>query len=126
MLCYAVLLLVRKLDKKDTLWNLCGRANLAVLLLMALGLWGSARSLNAPIIEIYRNGIYLFAFFAGYFLFSHDHVQELLKKWALDKLLCLPAALMYPILLAWMAIAPPLLTCIIRKIPVLRALLLGE
>lgn len=210
MLCYALLLPVRKLDKQDTLWKLGRRADLTVLILMALGLWGSAQILNTPLIEIYRNGIYLFAFFTGYFLFSHDHVQQILKKWALpltgiaavlgvvyttacwgqnfttmenlkslltnlygwfgtlavlgcgkryfdretgftrfmarysfgyyvfhysplimaawalDKLLGLPAAAMYPILLVWMAVAPPLLTWVIRRIPVVRTLLLGE
>lgn len=210
MLCYAAVLLVRKLDKKDKLWQLGGKANPVVLALLALGLWASAQILNTPLFEIYRNGIYLFAFFVGYFVFSHDRVQELLGKfalpllgiaaalgiaytasywgenfttmenlkslltnlyawfgtlavlgcgkrygdrettftrfmrrysfgyyvlhypllitaaWAMDKILHWPVAVMYPALLVWMAVAPSVLTWIVRKIPVARTLLLGE
>lgn len=82
LLCEVVLVLVRRLDKKDRLWNLGSKANIIVLCLLVLALWGSAQILNTPVIEIYRNGIYIFAFLAGYFLFSHDRIQELLAKWA--------------------------------------------
>ena len=210
MLCYGVLLLLRKLDQKDTLWRLGGRATLPVLLLLALGLWGSAQVLNTPVIEIYRNGIYLFAFLAGFYVFSHDRVQALLGKfalplaaaaavlcavytatywgenfttlanlkslltnlyawfgtlavlglgkryldretrfthfmgrysfgyylfhypllitaaWVMDQFFHWPAALLYPALLVWMALAPPLMTRLVRKVPLLRTLLLGE
>lgn len=80
LLAELILVLVRKLDKKDRLWQLGGRVNFTVLCLMVLALWGSAQILNTPVIEIYRNGIYLFAFLAGYCIFSHDHIQDLLAK----------------------------------------------
>lgn len=77
-----VLVLIRKIDKKDRLWQLGGKANILVLCLMVFALWGSAQILNTPVIEIHRNGIYTFAFLAGYCVFSHERVQELLAKWA--------------------------------------------
>ena len=77
-----VLVLIRKIDRKDTLWLFGGKANIVVLCLLVLALWGSAQILNTPVIEIYRNGIYIFAFLVGYCIFSHEHIQELLAKWA--------------------------------------------
>lgn len=82
LLAEAVLLLLRKLDRKDRLWKLGGKANFPVLCLLVFALWGSAQLFNTPVFEIYRNGIYLFAFLAGYFLFSHESVQALLAKYA--------------------------------------------
>ena len=82
LLADLVLVLIRKIDKKDRLWQLGGRANILTLCLLVFALWGSAQILNTPVIEIYRNGIYIFAFLLGYYVFSHDHIQELLAKWA--------------------------------------------
>lgn len=76
------LVLVRKIDKGDQLWKLGGKARLPVLCLLALGLWGSAQVLNTPIIEVYRHGIYLFAYLVGYGVFSHEHIQKLLARHA--------------------------------------------
>ncbi len=78
----AVLVLLRKLDRKDRLWKLGGKANLLVLCLLALPLWGSAQILNTPLIEVYRHGFYLFSFLIGYFVFSHERVQAKLAKYA--------------------------------------------
>ena len=82
LLADLVLVLIRKIDRKDTLWLFGGKANIVVLCLLVLALWGSAQILNTPVIKIYRNGIYIFAFLAGYCIFSHEHIQELLAKWA--------------------------------------------
>lgn len=82
LLCEVVLVLIRKLDKKDRLWQLGGKANFPVICLLVLGMWGSAYILNTPVIEVYRNGFYLFCFLAGYILFSHEQIQSLLAKWA--------------------------------------------
>ena len=83
MLATIILLLLRKVDKKDKIWNLGGRVNLPVLIVLALAVWGSAKILNTPLVEVYRNGIYLFMFLLGYYVFSHDEVQEILQKWAM-------------------------------------------
>lgn len=80
LLADVVLVLLRKIDKHDRLWQLGGKSNTIILCLLVFALWGSAQILNTPVIEVYRNGIYIFAFLAGYFLFSHDHIQELLAK----------------------------------------------
>lgn len=82
LLAELVLVLIRRLDGKDRLWRLGGKVNIWVLCLLVFALWGSAQILNTPVIEIYRNGIYIFAFLLGYGMFSHEHIQELLAKWA--------------------------------------------
>ncbi len=76
-----LLLLLRKIDKKDKLYQLGGKANIIVLILMALAVWISSFLFNTPIIEVYRNGIYLFTFFLGYYVFSHEEVTDKLVKW---------------------------------------------
>ena len=80
LLCSVLLALVRKADKGDRLWKWGGRAGFPAILLMVLPVWGSSQILNTPVVEVYRNGIYLCMFFLGYAVFSHDRVQELLEK----------------------------------------------
>ena len=75
-----LLVLVRKIDK-DRLWNLGGKTGIIAILLMTVLAYGAAQVLNTPIICVYRFGYYAFAFFLGYFVFSHDEVIEVLKKW---------------------------------------------
>ena len=75
-----LLLIVRKLDKNDKLWNICGKTNYLVLFLLTAAVWGSSFLLNAPMITVYRFGIYFLMFFLGYFVFSHDEVIDKLKK----------------------------------------------
>lgn len=82
LLADVVLVLFRKIDKHDHLWQLGSKVTITHLYLLVFALWGSAQILNTPVIEVYRNGIYIFAFLAGYYIFSHDHIQALLAKWA--------------------------------------------
>lgn len=82
LLCEVVLVLIRKLDKKDRLWQLGGKANFPALCLLVLGFWGSTQILNTPLIEVYRNGFYLFCFLTGYAVFSHERIQDMLAEWA--------------------------------------------
>lgn len=82
LLADVVLVLLRKIDKHDHLWQLGSKVNITHLCLLVFALWGSAQILNTPVIEVHRNGIYIFAFLAGYYIFSHDHIQALLAKWA--------------------------------------------
>ena len=45
-----------------------------------LGVWGSAQVLNAPVITVYRFGIYGFAFFLGYLVFHRPDVEAALVR----------------------------------------------
>ena len=45
-----------------------------------LGVWGSAQILNAPVITVYRFGIYGFAFFLGYLVFHRPDVEAALVR----------------------------------------------
>lgn len=75
-----VLVLLRKLDQKDKIWELCGKANIPVIVLLFLPLWGAAQVLNMPVLTMYRFGIYFAAFLIGYYIFSHEAVQERIEK----------------------------------------------
>ena len=84
-----VLLLIRKIDK-DRLWKLGGKANIIAIFLMVIVIWGAAQILNTPVVVVYRFGYYGAAFLLGYFVFSHDEVIAILKKYSV-LLLCLGA-----------------------------------
>ena len=49
--------------------------------------WGAAQILTAPVICVYRFGIYGCCFLLGYYVFSHEEVTDRLKKW------CIPLAI---------------------------------
>lgn len=70
---------VRKIEK-DRLWKVCAKTPLVVLVLLAVPMFGAGLILNTPIISVYRFGLYGFAFFIGYFVFSHDEIIEKIKK----------------------------------------------
>lgn len=75
-----ILVLFRKMDKNDRVWTLCGKANLPVVLLLFLLIFGAAQILNMPVLTMYRFGIYAVAFFIGYYIFSHEEVLEIIEK----------------------------------------------
>ncbi|MGN0167364.1 MAG: acyltransferase [Acetatifactor sp.] len=75
--CTLILLLLRKLDKKDRLWQLGGRCSkIRMLALLFPAVWFSSYCLNTPLIEVYRNGFYLAFFLIGYYVFSHEEAQQ--------------------------------------------------
>lgn len=86
-LAILVLMLIRLIDRKDKLLAFGGKSNLLVLILLFFPVWGSAQILNTPVVEVYRNGIYIFMFLLGYYVFSHDNVQEILAKYYLPFLI---------------------------------------
>ncbi len=93
-----LLILLRKIDKNGHLLALGRKCNFIVLLLFAFLIWGSSQILNMPVITTYRFGIYLAAFLLGYFVFSHDNVQETLEKMCLPMLLIsIPMGIVYTI-----------------------------
>lgn len=75
-----LLVLIRKLDKKDRIWTICGKINVVLILLLVLLIWGAAQILNMPVLTTYRFGIYGIAYLIGYFVFSHDEVQDKIEK----------------------------------------------
>ena len=87
LLCL-VLLLVRAIDKNDKFWNWCGKANFVAIILMGVLFWvGEQTLVQQPRPEsldglwnLYKPGFYLIPFLMGYFVFSHDEVQEKLEK----------------------------------------------
>ena len=87
--CALVLLAVRRIE--------CGRllakcASLPCWAVAALGVaaWVSAQVLNPPIIQVYRFGIYIFSYLAGYYVFSQPQVMDTLARRA--PILCAVAA----------------------------------
>ena len=94
--CALVLLAVRRIE--------CGRllakcASLPCWAVAALGVaaWVSAQVLNPPIIQVYRFGIYIFSYLAGYYVFSQPQVMDALARRA--PILCAVAAALGPVYL---------------------------
>lgn len=83
-----VLVLFRKIDKSDKIWSLCKKVSLPVIFLLFLLIWGAAQILNMPVLTMYRFGIYFISFLIGYFVFSHDNVQEKIEKICMPMLCC--------------------------------------
>ncbi len=95
LLCL-VLLFVRVIDRKDKFWNLCGKANLVVIILLGVLFWvGEQTLIKNPrpesldgLMNLYKPLFYLVPFLLGYFVFSHDEVQEKLAKAWIPLLAC--------------------------------------
>lgn len=79
-LACAVLMLVRAIDQKENLYKLGGKTNALTAALLAVPVWASAQLFNTSLIEVYRNGIYIFTFLLGYYVFSHEEVTDKLVK----------------------------------------------
>ncbi|MBQ7202413.1 MAG: acyltransferase [Eubacterium sp.] len=73
---------IRKLEK-GRLYEICGKANICVVLALVLPVYGSSFILNTPVIVAYRFGIYGTTFFLGYFVFANEEVIERISKWSL-------------------------------------------
>jgi surface polysaccharide O-acyltransferase-like enzyme len=78
-----VLLIFYKIDKNDRLTDLAGKANIFIILALFFPFWGSSFLLNPPLFTMFRNGIYLFVFLAGYYIFSQEKIIEILSKFSL-------------------------------------------
>ena len=83
-----LLLLVRKLDARDKLWNACGKFNIVGVVLLGVLYWGAEQLLiHHPrpesadgLYNLYKPLFYLVTFLMGYFVFSHETIQAALKK----------------------------------------------
>ncbi len=86
-----ILILIRKIDKKDRLWQMCEKIKFIPIILLGLLLYaGSFTLIQNPraesfdgLLNLYKPLNYLIPFLMGYFVFSHDKVQEILGKYAL-------------------------------------------
>ena len=83
-----VLLLIRALDKQDKLWTWCGKANIVWIIMLGVLFWlGEQTLIRNPrpdsadgLLNLYKPVFYLINFLLGYFVFSHDEVQEKVKQ----------------------------------------------
>lgn len=78
-------LLIRRFDNHDRLWTLGRKARISMLILFGIPAWACAQVLN--IFNTFRNLLFLFLFLLGYFVFSHDEVQEEVKKYHMPLLI---------------------------------------
>ena len=82
-----VLLLLRTIDRNDKFWNWCGKANLVVIILLGVLFWvGEQTLVKHPrpesldgLYNLYKPLFYIVPFLMGYFVFSHDEVQDKLE-----------------------------------------------
>lgn len=79
--CCLLLALIKKIDKKDKLTALGSKTTLPALLLLTIVVVGAAQLLNTPI-TTYRMCLYPLAFLLGYYVFSDENVQLIVKKYA--------------------------------------------
>jgi surface polysaccharide O-acyltransferase-like enzyme len=90
-----VLLAIRTWDKKDKLRTWCGKLNIVWIIMLGVLFWASAQTLiKHPrpesadgLLNLYKPIFYLVSFLLGYFVFSHEEVQQKVKQ-AWIPLLC--------------------------------------
>ncbi len=83
-----VLLLAHALDRKDRSRAWCGKAGLGWIVLLGVLFWAGEQTLirnprpESPdgLLNLYKPLFYLVPFLLGYFVFSHDAVQEKVAK----------------------------------------------
>lgn len=83
-----LIVLVKKLDKNDRLRNWCGKASIPVILLLGVLVWLASQTLimkpreESPdgLYNLYKPLNYFVPFLLGYFVFSHDEVQDRVEK----------------------------------------------
>jgi peptidoglycan/LPS O-acetylase OafA/YrhL len=88
LLVSIITVFLKKTDKKDRIWPVAGNATVVMLLLLAIPFWGSSFLFNIPAVIVFRNGVYLFVFLAGYYFFSHEKVIEKIAKYRYILLVC--------------------------------------
>ncbi len=91
-----LMVLLKKLDKNDHFWNWCGKANTPIIILLGVLVWlGSQVMITNPrpesldgLYNLYKPLTYFIPFLMGYFVFSHDEVQDRVEKIHLPMLIC--------------------------------------
>lgn len=82
-----LIVIIRKIDKKDKISKLFDNVKIWILIPLFFLAWGSSMILNAPMITVYRFGIYLFMFLLGYYIFANEKIQEKLEKYSIGLIL---------------------------------------
>ena len=91
-----VLLLVRALDRNDRFWTWCGKIGIVPIILMGILYWAGSKTLvQNPrpesldgLLNLYKPLFYIIPFLMGWFVFSHDEVQEKLKAVWIPLVIC--------------------------------------
>ena len=91
-----LIVLIKKLDKNDRFWRWCGKANIPVIILLGVLVWLASQALimnprdDSPdgLYNLYKPLTYFVPFLMGYFVFSHDEVQDRVEKMHLPMLIC--------------------------------------
>ena len=91
-----LLLLVRKLDAKDKFRDACGKLNIVWIILLGVLYWAAEQTvITNPrpesadgLYNLYKPLFYLVPFLMGYFVFSHDAVQEKIRQAWIPLLSC--------------------------------------
>ena len=95
-----LLLVIRKLDPKNRFHEWCGKLNIFWIILMGVLFWvGEQLLIQNPrpesadgLYNLYKPLFYLIPFLMGYFVFSHDDVQERVGKAWIPLLACAAVA----------------------------------
>ena len=104
-----LIVLVKKLDKNDRFWNWCGKASIPVIILLGVLVWlGSQLLIMNPrpesadgLYNLYKPLTYFVPFLLGYFVFSHDEVQDRVEKICLPMLGCAVVACVALVWTGW-------------------------
>ena len=91
-----LLLLLRRLDKRDVLWSKCSRISIVGVILLGVLFWvGEHTLIMNPrpesadgLYNLYKPFFYLIPFLLGYYVFSHDEVQEQLGRMWIPLMFC--------------------------------------
>lgn len=75
-----IIVLIDKIDKKKRLLAIGKKCNTVCIILMCIFIWGGAQILNMPILTMYRFGVYFVAFGIGYFVLSHNEIQDKIEE----------------------------------------------
>lgn len=84
---HSMLLALIRRTEQGKFYEVCGKANLFMVVLLVIPVYFSGLVLNTPVVSVYRFGIYGATFFLGYFVFAHDEVIERISRFRVALLL---------------------------------------
>ena len=104
-----LIVLIKKLDKNDRFWRWCGKANIPVIILLGVLVWLASQALIMNprddsadgLYNLYKPLTYFVPFLMGYFVFSHDEVQDRVEKMHLPMLICAAVACVALVWTGW-------------------------